>query len=151
MIEPTLSSLSNSTLKLNFKRYVPMPCMFYCFLVQFDRVVHVLKKKTIVLSGDPLLGWVPMSLCPYMSHIPMSLCTYVPSLDFKTCRFVNNWWWGDHAPVGISLLCLGLSSSLSQFQHHLHVICRQFIHLIRVRLKMKKISLPCGKAATLVY
>ena len=140
MIEPTLLSLSNSTLKLNFKRYVPMPCMFYCFLVHFDRVVHVLKKKTIVLSGDPLLGWVPMSLC-----------TYVPSLDFKTCRFVNNWWWGDHAPVGISLLCLGLSSSLSQFQHHLHVICRQFIHLIRVRLKMKKISLPCGKAATLVY
>ena len=66
-----------------------MPYMFYCFLVQFDRVVHVLKKKQSFFPGA-LLGWVPMSLCPYMSHIPMSLCTYVPSLDFKTCRFVNN-------------------------------------------------------------
>lgn len=147
MIEPTLSSLRNSTLKLNFKRHVPMPYMFYCFLVQFDHGVHVLKKKQSFFPGA-LLGWVPMSLCrydPIFRYIPMSLCTYVPSLDFKTCRFLNNWWWGDHAPVGILLLYLGLPSSLSQFQHHLHVICCQFIHLIRVRWKWKKAACPLGK------
>ena len=41
-----------------------MPYMIYCFLVQVDHGVHVLKKKTIVLSGGPLgVGtYVPMSL-----------------------------------------------------------------------------------------
>ena len=70
-----------------------MPCMFYCFLVQFDHVVHVLKKKKQSFFPEALLGWVPMSLCrydPMFPYIPMSLCTYVPSLDFKTCRFLNN-------------------------------------------------------------
>ena len=80
------------------------------------------KKKTIILSGGPLgVGtYVPMSLWPYMS-----LCTYVPSLDFKTCHFVNNWWWGDHAPVGILLLYLGLPSSPSCL--HFNTIFMSFV------------------------
>ena len=66
-----------------------MPCMFYCFLVQFDRVVHVLKKKTIVLSGGPLgVGtYVPMSLWPYISlytYVPMYLC---PQSGFQNLSF----------------------------------------------------------------
>ena len=48
-----------------------MPCMFYCFLVQFDCVVHVLKKKTIVLSGGPL------GVGPYVPICPIYLCPYV--------------------------------------------------------------------------
>lgn len=58
-----------------------MSHLFYCFLVQFDRVV--LKKKIF-------LSRVPLGVGPY---VPMALyvpSTYVPSLDFKTCSFVNN-------------------------------------------------------------
>ena len=45
-----------------------MSHLFYCFLVQFDRVV--LKKKSFFPGS--LLGWVPMSLWPYMSLVLMS-------------------------------------------------------------------------------
>ena len=63
-----------------------MPCMFYCFLVQFDRVVRVLKKKTIVLSGGPLgVGpYVPMSLYVPYTYVPMYLC---PQSGFQNLSF----------------------------------------------------------------
>ena len=54
-----------------------MSRLFYCFLVQFDRVV--LKKKSFFPGS--LLGWVPMSLCPYgpiCPYIPMSLVLMSP-------------------------------------------------------------------------
>ena len=76
MIEPTLSRLRNSTLKLNFKRHVPMPYMFYCFLVQFDHGVHVLKKKNRSFRGPSWGGY----LCPYVAmtqYFAIYLCPYV--------------------------------------------------------------------------
>ena len=66
-----------------------MSHLFYCFLVQFDRVV--LQKKTYHSFQGPSWGGY---LCPHVMALYVPICPgYVlmsPSLDFKTCRFVNN-------------------------------------------------------------
>ena len=57
---------------------------------------------------------------------PLREATKVASLNFKTLHFT--YLAGSHVPVGILLLSLRLSSSLSQFQScHLCVVCRHFI------------------------
>ena len=87
MIEPTLSSLSNSTLKRSFRGRAHIIHVLLFFGAIWSWSCVTLKKNNYSFRGPSWGGY----LCPYGPICPyMSLRTYVPSLDFKTCRFVNN-------------------------------------------------------------